>query len=112
MRPSDLKLRGYLQKEPDGSWLAVCIDLNLVAQGDTQKEARSKLHVFINDYLAEAFTKDKKYFDDLVPRKAPFIFMFRYYLTSVLVKFHKITHYARSRLFVEHLSPVSGTLHK
>ena len=112
MRSDDLKLRGYLQKESDGSWLAVCIDLNLVAQGDTQKEARSQLHIIIKDYLAEAFTKDKKYLDDLVPRKAPFIFLFRYYLISVLVKFHKITHYARSRLFVEHLSPIPSSLQK
>lgn len=99
MKPIDLKLRGYIQREQDSSCLAVCIDLNLVAQGDTPKEARNKLHEIINDYLLEAFTEDKQYFDDLVPRKPPFIFLLRYYWLVFLSRLH----FASSALFTEHL---------
>lgn len=86
MSPFNLKLRNYIEKEPDGSWLAVCIDLNLVAQGDSKKESCEKLHTMISDYLEEAFTEDEKYFDDLVPRKPPFIFLIRYYWIVLLSK--------------------------
>lgn len=105
MKPIDLKLRGYIQKEQDGSWLAVCIDLNLVAQGDTSKEARNKLHNIINDYLVEAFTEDNQYFDDLVPRKTPFIFLLRYYWLSLLSRLHVVS----SALFTEHLPLVPAS---
>jgi len=104
MRPIDLKLRCYVQQEPDYSWFAVCIDLNLVAQGDTLEEARHKLHAIIGDFLLEAFTKDEQYFNDLVPRKAPIAFLLRYYWLSLLAKLSKtIRHTATPHLFTEHL---------
>jgi len=99
MNPFNLKLRGFSQKEPDGSWLAVCIDLNLVAQGDSQKESREKLHNMISGYLEEALTEDEKYFDDLVPRKSPFICLVRYYWIALL---SKITHHSSQQFFTEY----------
>lgn len=79
MRLSDLNLRCYADQEKYKSWYAICIDLNLFAQGNSLEEVKMKLQRMIADYTAEAFTADRDYFADLIPRKTPFYFMVRYY---------------------------------
>lgn len=78
VNPGDLKLRGYAERESDGSWFIICVDLNLYARADSLSEARSKLHEFMVDYLREAFEQDREYFDQLVPRPAPLHFRLKY----------------------------------
>lgn len=109
MKPIDLKLRCFAQQEKDKSWFAVCIDLNLLAQGDSVEEARKKLHLMIADYLTEALTIDEKYIDDLIPRKAPFFFLLNYHWLTLKNKLHAVANHATSQLFTEHLPlmPVS-----
>lgn len=83
MRLSDLNLRCYANKEKNKSWYAICIDLNLFAQGNDLEEVRTKLQRMIADYTAEAFAIDSNYFEDLIPRKASIYFMIRYYWLSL-----------------------------
>jgi len=100
MTPIDLLLRCYAERERDGTWFGICIDLNLAAQGDSFEEVRAKLHAMIRDYLADALTVDEQYIGDLIPRQAPLYFRARYHLLAGLERFRKAT--AR-RLFTEHL---------
>ncbi len=79
MRPESLSLRCYAEREKNGTWFAMCIDLNLSVQGDSVEEARRKLHNLIWQYVREAFFEDEAYFDSLVPRKAPLSFVLRYH---------------------------------
>lgn len=85
MRPRDLILRCFVQKESDGTWFAMCLDLNLYARGDSLMEARGKLHQFIRHYVSSALSKDKEFIGDLIPRRAPLGFWLKYYcMYSVL----------------------------
>ncbi len=111
LKAKDLILRCYAQEDKDQSWYAICIDLNIISQGGTLKEARSKLHEMIKIYLSEAFNEDNAYFDDLIPRKAPLYFQARYYWLSLVNKLSKAAHHARSRLFNEHLPLTLQTNH-
>ncbi len=83
MKLNDLILRCFAERDNDGSWFVMCLDLNLYARGDSFEEARAKLHGFIKDYFTDAVSKDVSYFHDLVPRKAPLYFFVRYYLIAI-----------------------------
>ena len=56
--------------------LAVCLTLNLVTEGGTQREALHRLHALIKAYLSDAVENDE--FDDFVPRRAPARFYAEY----------------------------------
>ena len=71
-------LRCYAEREEDGSWFALCLDLNLYSRGDSFDEAKAKLDRLVGGYLKEALTKDKEHFHALVPRHAPRYFKRRY----------------------------------
>jgi len=103
MNAAKLILRCYVAKEKDKDWYAVCIDLNLIASGDNSNQAKNKLHKMIVDYVYEAFTVDSKYFDQLIPRKAPFYFQVRYYYISFLYHLRNFIHYTKAQLYTEHL---------
>ena len=90
MKANQLVLRCYAEKD-DGSWFAICLDLNLYARGDTFEEAKVKLGNLISGYLKDAVTKDADYFSDLVPRKAPLGFWVRYFCIWCLVRLHQAT---------------------
>lgn len=79
MRPKELVLRCFVQKESDGTWFAMCLDLNLYARGASLQEARDKLRGFVRHYVAAALGKDREYVGDLIPRRAPFGFWVKYY---------------------------------
>lgn len=51
-KPEDdqLTFRGYVKQEGD-EWVAICIDLNLAAQGDTAEEAIMECSTMIEEYL-------------------------------------------------------------
>lgn len=88
MKINDLVLRCYAERERDGSWFAICLDLNLYARGDSSEEARVKLNKLAICYLKEAIEKDSEYFSDLVPRRAPFGFWTRYLYAKLMSLIH------------------------
>lgn len=79
MKPQQLLLRCYAERQQNGEWFAICLDLNLAAQADTQQEVKNKLHAQIGHYVREAITVDAEYADQLLQRKAPLFFFARYY---------------------------------
>lgn len=93
MKSNDLILRCYIKQE-ENSWVAVCLDLNLAAQGDNQRDAKQKLEAMIITYVHEAMTVDREYADQLLSRKAPWtewVKYYAFYLLSVLRKNHPHT---------------------
>lgn len=56
--------------------MAVCLTVNLVAQGRTQSEAIHRLHSLIKAYISDAVENDE--FDEFVPRRAPLRFYLEY----------------------------------
>jgi hypothetical protein len=84
MHPQQLLLRCYAERESNGQWFAICLDLNLAAQANTQQEATEKLHAQIVSYVREALTVDAEYASQLLPRRAPFSFFARYYWMQLL----------------------------
>lgn len=79
MKPQQLLLRCYVEREKSGDWFAICLDLNLAAQAGSMEEAKDKLHSQISSYVREAMTVDAQYADQLLPRRAPLSFFVRYY---------------------------------
>jgi predicted RNase H-like HicB family nuclease len=78
MKLRDLKLRCFAERESDGTWFAMCLQLNLYARGDSLNEAQRKLHDVMRSYITDALTEDAQYLDDLLPRRAPAYFYLRY----------------------------------
>lgn len=99
MNINDIKLRCYAEKDDD-SWFTICIDLNLYARGETFEDVKQALHEIIHRYVTEAVTVDAKYIDDLIPRKAPFRFIFRYHTLSLL---SHVKRFKEACSFSEHL---------
>lgn len=79
MRAPDLVLRCYAEKQ-DHDWVAVCLDLNLAAQAESFREARHKLEGMICEYVSDAVVgQDKQHARQLLTRRAPLYFLFKYY---------------------------------
>lgn len=108
MKVSNLVLRCYLEREQDGSWFAICLDLNLVTQADTVKGAKEKLHSQIVQYVKEALTVDKQYVESLLPRRAPWTFFARYYFIRAFCAIHGLSRsrHSAKRIFNENLPVV------
>lgn len=77
MHAKKLVLRGYVRPKED-YFLAVCIDLNLVAQGKTSKEALDSLKDAILGYLEE-INESPNFYKETIPRKSPKSFYVEYY---------------------------------
>jgi hypothetical protein len=90
MKAKELLLRCYAAKETDGSWYAICLDLNLFAQADSLQDVKVKLHTMLKEYITEAVTVDKEYAGSLLCRKAPFSFFARYYFAYIMNLFHTL----------------------
>ena len=88
MKPADLILRCYAERDSDGTWFAMCIDLNLYARADNLAGVKRKLHHFILDYVREALTDDVQYVNHLMPRPAPLNFRIRYHVIALKVRLH------------------------
>ena len=108
MKPTDLILRCYAQKEDGDLWVAVCLDLTLAAQGETFEEARKKLHEQITDYLFDALEgEDQDYAPAFLTRKAPAREWARYYAIKAQCKLQHLVYRTHSifngsvRLFKE-----------
>lgn len=88
MNIEQLILKCYVEQE-EGSWVAVCLDLNLAAQAETKHLAKASLESMIKSYVDEAFTVDREYADQLLTRKAPIQLWLRYYLIRFMSAIHK-----------------------
>lgn len=103
MLPKDLQLRCYLEPERDGSWFAICIDLNLSVTAGSADEAKEKLHHQIHHYIEEAYSTDSDYFDDLVPRLAPLSFRIKYHLIDLICRVRDNAKRNRACLFTDRM---------
>ena len=65
-----LVFHGYVKRE-DKQWVAVCVDLNIAAQGDTKEEAVSVCAEMIDDYLSYVCETHADELDKFIPRFAP-----------------------------------------
>lgn len=83
MKPRILRC---FSKKVEFGYAAVCIDLNLAAQGNTYAEAKTKLESMIESYVSEAFGEDSEYQEQLLNRKAPISLRFEYYLAWAVCK--------------------------
>jgi len=74
MSSKDIVFRGYTKKEGD-HWVAICIDLNIVAQGSTSQEATEECYSLILTYLDYIGTEYPEDFHNSISRPAPEEFM-------------------------------------
>ena len=100
-----LRIRGYLKPEGD-HYVSVCIDLNLVTEGDTDKEAMEAMVDAIKIYLSYISDQPEE-FNKRIPRKAPLEFRFTYHLIKLTVRISKFIHWWKEySLFERKLYPV------
>ena len=69
-RAQDVVLRGYVSGS-GSDWQAICLDLDIAAQGQSMFEAKSILDSLVDDYLAEVRTLPDVDQKRLLKRKAP-----------------------------------------
>jgi hypothetical protein len=79
LHPSDLVLRCMVIQRKGGYWVGMCIDLDLVVQADSFKQAQALLREQMVSYLKEAFTVDKEHASYLLSRRAPLRYFALYY---------------------------------
>ncbi len=68
--PESIIFRGYVKKE-NGHWVAICIDLNIVAQGNSIEKAREECESLIIEYLDYICSEYPKEFYKYIQRPAP-----------------------------------------
>ena len=65
-------------------WVALCLDFDLAAQGETFEEARNHLDGMITEYVADALTgPDRDHAASLLNRRAPWRYWLHYYLLGL-----------------------------
>ncbi|OGB66085.1 MAG: hypothetical protein A2Y94_09355 [Caldithrix sp. RBG_13_44_9] len=69
--------RGYAKKE-NQRWVAICIDLNIAAQGETSKEAIKTCYELIEEYLEFVCHEYPNQLHKYIPRPAPQEFIDEY----------------------------------
>lgn len=83
LHPHDLLVRCLAMKR-DGYWVAMCIDLDLVAQADTAAQARKLLNGQIASYVADAVGVDSAHAADLLHRRAPLRYVALYHFIRIV----------------------------
>jgi hypothetical protein len=80
-----LRVRGYGRRTKRGTWIAACIDLDLIVERPSFEEAKEALWEQVCSYVkAVADTDDKKSIARLLDRPAPLRERIRYYKACVL----------------------------
>ena len=78
-KPSEeIIFRGYARKEDD-HWFAICIDLNIAAQGEDPEEAIKTCTELIIEYLEFVCQEYPGQIKKYIPRPAPQEFFEEYY---------------------------------
>lgn len=77
----NLVLRCYAYRTPRNTWIAKCIDLDLVTEEDSLPVAKKSLEEAIEGYIETVLdTEDKESIPRLLQRKAPFVDRMKYEL--------------------------------
>ncbi|MDD2724937.1 MAG: DUF1902 domain-containing protein [Methylovulum sp.] len=85
MTPNQLIIKCYAEQEAD-CWVAVCLDFNLAAQGDSFEEVKTKLEAMIAEYVFDALAgEDKPYAAQLLSRRAPLSSWLKYYFIKLKI---------------------------
>lgn len=84
MHKSQLILRCFAQQDRDGSWFAMCVDLNLYARAGSLADVKEQLREMSAEYVREAIAEDQEYLADLICRRTPLRFWLRYYWFKIL----------------------------
>jgi hypothetical protein len=98
LHPHDLVLR-CLAMQRGNYWVAMCVDLDLAVQADTQTQARSLLSAQMSSYVADAVGVDNAHAADLLRRKSPLRYRALYYML-------RLVHTTRSHLSYEAAMPM------
>ncbi|MFN5350217.1 MAG: hypothetical protein ACK5A0_11875 [Polaromonas sp.] len=94
IQPEKLVLRCMAIQRP-GYWMAMCIDLDLVAQAATAAQARKLLKEQTVSYVLDAMTVDSDHAGILLKRKAPLRYRFMYHAIKLMnERKHKQTYEA------------------
>ena len=85
MDPKQLIVKCYAEQEGD-CWVAVCLNFNLAAQGDSFEEVKTKLEAMIAEYVYDALVGvDKPYASQLLTRSAPLSSWLKYQLIRLRI---------------------------
>lgn len=85
MNPQQLIVKCYAEQESD-CWVALCLNFNLAAQGDSFEEVKTKLEAMIADYVYDALVgEDKPYAAQLLLRRAPFSSWLKYHFLKLKI---------------------------
>lgn len=77
----NLVLRCYAYRTPRNTWIAKCIDLDLVTEEDSLPVAKKSLEEAIEGYIETVLdTEDKESIPRLLQRKAPLVDRMKYEL--------------------------------
>lgn len=102
MEPQQLILQCYAEQDGD-VWVAVCLNFNLAAQGDSFEETKAKLEAMIVEYVNDALVgEDRAYSAQLLTRNAPFSIWMRYQFIRLKIWSRRTRdHILRERIFNE-----------
>lgn len=80
-----LRVRGYGRRTNRGTWIAACIDLDLIVERSSIEEAKAALREQICSYIkAVVDTDDKESIHRLLDRPAPLSERIKYYSACLL----------------------------
>jgi len=85
IHPSDLVARCLLMQRGT-YWVAMCIDLDLVAQASSAEQAQKMLGEQMISYVSEAVGIDQEHISDLLRRRAPLRYFAMYYFIKLRPK--------------------------
>lgn len=91
-----ITLKGYIRQAEDGSYVGICLTLNLPVKARSLEEADAKLRDLIRAYLEDVAKHGN--LKDFVPRRAPLSYYLEYHRLRFLARFDRISNF---RLFVE-----------
>lgn len=91
-----ITLKGYIRQAEDGSYVGICLTLNLPVKARSLEEADAKLRGLIRAYLEDVAHHGNV--KDFVPRRAPLSYYLEYHRLRFLARFDRISNF---RLFVE-----------
>jgi predicted RNase H-like HicB family nuclease len=77
----EVTLRCFTYSPRRGKYIAECVDLDILSQGNTKEEAIGKLQEAMISYIEAAF--DGKTTKDLVLRRSPFSHLLRYHFQQM-----------------------------
>jgi predicted RNase H-like HicB family nuclease len=90
------KLRCFTYRASDGTFIAECLDLDILSQGATVEEAIGKLQEAMFSYMETAFDGEPGCQRGLVMRRSPWTHQLRYYIHFVRELFARLSaHRAR-----------------